>query len=71
MVLLLGDRYELQGKGRWRCVSGGFAGSGVGKCCVARTSATVVEKAECVQEFLQWPMGSPNTYKHWDTTGQP
>ena len=31
-VLLLCDRYELQGKGPWRCVNGGFGGSGVGKC---------------------------------------
>ncbi len=29
----------------------------------ARTSATVGEKAECVQRFLHCPMGSPNHYE--------
>ena len=34
-----------------------------GKVEVARTSATVEEKSECVQQFLHWTMGSPNIYK--------
>jgi hypothetical protein len=33
-----------------------------GSVGVARTSATVVEKVDCVQQFLRWSMGSPNTY---------
>jgi len=33
-----------------------------GKAEVARTSATVEEKGECVQQFLHWSMGSPNIY---------
>jgi hypothetical protein len=34
-----------------------------GSVGVARTSATVVEKVDCVQQFLRWSMGSPNTYQ--------
>ena len=34
---------------------------------VARTSATVEEKGDCVQQFLRWPTGSPNIYRLVDT----
>jgi sugar/nucleoside kinase (ribokinase family) len=34
-----------------------------GRAEVARTSATVEEKVECVQQFLHWTTGSPNIYK--------
>jgi hypothetical protein len=33
------------------------------KVRVARTSATVEEKGDCVQQFLRWPTGSPNIYE--------
>ena len=33
-----------------------------GEAEVARTSATVGEKVDCVQQFLYWATGSPNTY---------
>ena len=52
----------------WPWVPGGASTAALvaavsGSVEVARTSATVEEKGECVQQFLQSPMGSPNTYE--------